>query len=391
MLSNLRVVYALLLIAKINQSTVSASVTEESIVLERSNKSLLKELTFELSGSSLLWPCESTKNIYIQSGHYVPRNVIITRAQLQRDLVYVALPRYKHGVPFTLGKIHLTQGQCLTKISPYPCWSIQEEGNCQALQSVVDIMLDHHGFLWILDVGIVNTLEQPIRRCKPKIVAINTLNGKVVKNIDINNLLTPASRLQFLVVDYGLDNKPFIYIADAGARSILVYDIALSKSYGVVLPKATSPNADVFYMALTFHGNKNSTLYFTYLSSPHLYSIHTEHLRGGKGGDGAIVDVGAKPYGKHMVLLGADGGNSLFFRYKGENDIYMWNTETCFKISNLQEIQRNGDCRLTTQILPGHKHFMWALESNFHDFMSERTGCNGASIVLHPVLRECDD
>uniref|UniRef100_A0A1B0A2J8 Bee-milk protein n=1 Tax=Glossina pallidipes TaxID=7398 RepID=A0A1B0A2J8_GLOPL len=391
MLSNLRIVYVLLLIAKINETTVGTSITEESAVVERSSKSLLKELIFELSGSSLLWPCESTKHIYIQSGRYVPRNVIITRAQLQRDIMYVALPRYKHGVPFTLGKIQLTKGQCLTKIAPYPCWAIQEEGNCQALQSVVDIKLDHYGFLWILDVGIVNTLEQPIRRCKPKIVAINTLDGKVVKTIDINNLLTTASRLQFLIVDYGSNSKPFVYVADAGAHSILVYDIAASKSYRIVLPKATSPITDVLYMALTSPGNVNSTLYFTYLTSTHLYSIQTEYLRMGKGGDGSIVSVGTKPYGKQMVLLGADGGNSLFFRYKGENDIYMWNTKTCFKISNLQEIQRGEDCRLTTQILPGHKHFMWALESNFHDFISERTGCNGASIVLHPVLQECDD
>lgn len=144
MLSNLRIVYVLLLIIKINETTVGTSITEESAVVERSSKSLLKELIFELSGSSLLWPCESTKHIYIQSGRYVPRNVIITRAQLQRDMMYVALPRYKHGVPFTLGKIQLTKGQCLTKIAPYPCWAIQEEGNCQALQSVVDIKLDHY-------------------------------------------------------------------------------------------------------------------------------------------------------------------------------------------------------------------------------------------------------
>lgn len=103
-------------------------------------------------------------------------------------------------------------------------------------------------------------------------------------------------------------------------------------------------------MALTSPGNVNSTLYFTYLTSTHLYSIQTEYLRMGKGGDGSIVSVGTKPYGKQMVLLGADGGNSLFFRYKGENDIYMWNTKTCFKISNLQEIQRGEDCRLTTQV-----------------------------------------
>ncbi|KAM7356668.1 L-dopachrome tautomerase yellow-g [Cochliomyia hominivorax] len=358
--------------------------------VSKCDKSPLAELTFQLSGSSLLWPCDSTKNIYVQSGRYVPRNVIVTRAQLLRDTAFVALPRYKQGVPFTLGKVNLKKGQCLTKIAPYPCWAIQEEGNCQALQSVVDIVVDHNGLLWALDVGIVNTLEQPIRRCGPKIVAINTADGKVVKSIDLSGLITAESRLQFLLVDYGPDNKPFVYAADAGARSILVYDITGAKSYRIVLPKATCPTNDVLYIALAAQPDGTSTLFFTYLSSPRLYSIKGEYLRVGQGA-GSIVDVGAKPYGKQMVMLGADGGNSLFFRYKGENDIYMWDSETCFKSANLQEVQRGGDCRLSTQVLPGHKRFMWALESNFHDFISERTGCNGASIILHPVVRECDD
>jgi len=56
----------------------------------------------------------------------------------------VALPRYKQGVPFTLGKVNLKKGECLAKIAPYPCWAIQEEGNCQALQSVVDVAVDQN-------------------------------------------------------------------------------------------------------------------------------------------------------------------------------------------------------------------------------------------------------
>lgn len=113
-------------------------------VASKCDKNPLSELTFELSGNSLYWPCDSTKNIYVQSGRYVPRNVIVTRAQLQRDTAFVAMPRYKQGVPFTLGKVNLKKGQCLTKIAPYPCWAIQEEGNCQALQSVVDIVVDQN-------------------------------------------------------------------------------------------------------------------------------------------------------------------------------------------------------------------------------------------------------
>lgn len=129
----------------------------------------------------------------------------------------------------------------------------------------------------------------------------------------------------------------------------MVYDIAGAKSYRIVLPKATCPINDVLYIALAAQPDGTSTLFFTYLSSPRLYSIKGEYLRVGQGA-GSIVDVGAKPYGKQMVMLGADGGNSLFFRYKGENDIYMWDSETCFKSANLQEVQRGGDCRLSTQV-----------------------------------------
>ncbi|XP_055915430.1 uncharacterized protein LOC129948450 [Eupeodes corollae] len=351
------------------------------------SKCSLAELTFQLGGNNLLWPCSSTKNIYIQTGRYVPRNVIATRTQILGDTAFVALPRYKQGVPFTLGKVDLKKGECLPPIAPYPCWAIQEEGNCAALQSVVDIFVDHNGILWALDVGIVNTLEQPIRRCPPKIVAINTLDNKVVKSIDLSPIVTPESRPQFMAIDYSKDNKPFVYVADAGTRSILVYDVIGAKAFRVVLPKAAAPINDVLYIALAVKPCGAATMFLTFLSSPRIYSIKTHYLRVGQGA-GAVVDVGPKPYGKPLVFLGTDGGASLFLRFKGENDIYMWDSATCFKMANLVEVQNGGDCRLSTQVVPGHKKFMWALESNFHDFIADTAGCNGASIVLHPVTKD---
>lgn len=147
-----------------------------------SEKQLFSDLSFILSGQSLDWPCQSTKNIYETSGRYVPRNIIATRMQIYKDDAIVALPRYKSGVPFTLGVMSLkntAKDSVAPKMTPFPCWAIQEEGNCQALQSVVDIALDIQDILWVLDVGIVNTLEQPVRRCPPKVVGINVKTGKV--------------------------------------------------------------------------------------------------------------------------------------------------------------------------------------------------------------------
>lgn len=107
------------------------------------DKSILPELTFRLGGTNLDWPCFSTKNIYASTGRYVPKHVIATRAQIYRDEAFVALPRYRSGVPFSLGVVSLKKGQCSTAIRPYPSWELQEEGNCNALQNVVDVFLDN--------------------------------------------------------------------------------------------------------------------------------------------------------------------------------------------------------------------------------------------------------
>lgn len=242
------------------------------------------EPCIEWTGGSFEWPCASTKSLYKSSGKYISKNVIATRAQIVDDTVFVALPRYKHGVPATLAKTTFKKGTCQSTLTPFPCWSMQEEGNCQSLQSVVDIVVDRNDILWALDVGVVNTLETPIRKCPPKVVAISTKTGKVLKTISLEKLVAQTSRLQYLVVDYVSENRCFVYISDAAQRSIIVYDVQASRGFRVVLPKAVTagcPKRDVLYLALTRQSDGNTALYFSYLSSKHLFVINTEHLRSG--------------------------------------------------------------------------------------------------------------
>lgn len=106
------------------------------------DNSIVPELTFRLGGNNLEWPCQATKNIYMTSGRYTPKNIIATRSQIYRDSAFIAMPRYRNGVPFTLGKVDLRKGKCSVPVAAYPTWASQEEGNCQAMQNVVDIYLD---------------------------------------------------------------------------------------------------------------------------------------------------------------------------------------------------------------------------------------------------------
>ncbi|KAI4456323.1 protein yellow-related [Holotrichia oblita] len=353
------------------------------------DRNYITDLSFKVSGSHLTFPCESTKNIYLQSGRYISKNIIGTRMQIYKDEAFIALPRYKTGVPFTLAKFSLRTRGCVATLTPYPCWSLQEEGNCKAIQSAVDICIDQMDILWVLDSGICNTLEQPVRRCAPKLIGIELKTGQVVKMIDLSNFVTPESRLQYLVIDYAADGHAFAYISDAGARSIIVYNIMENKGYRVVLPKPCCACApDVLYLCLvrTCCGNE---LFFTYLSGNKIYKVKCGFLQSGQAA-GAIVECGIKPVDRKIVLLGTDNGAAIFFRYKGESDIYIWNTETCFKAENGLLVQKGNECRLPTEVVPGYKRLMWVIESNFPDYVTNTVGCLGASVVVHPLVKTCD-
>lgn len=254
------------------------------------------------TGGQFEFPCASTKSLFKSSGKFVPKNVIATRAQIIKDSVFLALPRYRRGVPATLVKTTIKPGTCSTTFTPYPCWDMQEEGNCKALQSVVDLMVDQNEVIWVLDTGIVNTLETPVRKCPPKVVAISAKTGKILKTIDLDGLTTASSRLQYLAVDYAPDGGCFVYVSDAANRAIIVFNIQADRGFRIVLPKAVTSGCrlrDVLYIVLIRQDCGTTELYFTYLSTSKLFSLKAEYLRSGTA-DGRIM--GEFTSSKHSKL-----------------------------------------------------------------------------------------
>ncbi|PSN37918.1 hypothetical protein C0J52_12245 [Blattella germanica] len=335
----------------------------------------IKTLTW--SGGAIDWPCQSTKSIFKNSGKFIPKNVIATRAQIYKDDAIVALPRFRPGVPLTLAKTSLKEKTCQPTFTAFPCWTLQEEGNCQALQSVVDIFLDNQDILWVLDIGIVHTLENPVKRCPPKVMALNVKTGKVLKIIDLSELVAPSSRLQYIVVDYDKDGDCFIYVSDAATRAILVYDVKHGNGYRVVLPKVVghgTPQRDVLYLALAKKDTNGPTvLIFTYLSGKRLFSIRTEYLRRGST-SGRVHDLGPKP--RKIVIVGTDNGAVVFFRFEGDEDVYSWDTTVPFKAENFNLVHSAPSCALSTHVFPDYKRGrMRVLASNFPDYIQGTIGC----------------
>lgn len=228
------------------------------------------------------FPCKTTKDLFKSSKKFIQTHNIGTRLQIYDGCIYVAYPRYKTGVPMTLGVSCKFEG-CGATFDPYPCWSYHEEGNCDALQSVSDFKIDQNGLLWVLDTGIIYSMDNPTRTCGPKIVVFNARTKKVVRVIKLDQLTVPQSRLQYLLVDYSESGRCFVYISDAATRSVIVYDVQARRGYRLVLPGSVLKGfgkKDVLYLALTTCSEKNR-LYFTYLSSRKVYYIDVENLRQG--------------------------------------------------------------------------------------------------------------
>ncbi|KAL7295151.1 hypothetical protein TKK_0011459 [Trichogramma kaykai] len=362
-----------------------------------------EEKSFELTGASIFYPPSNC------SDHaYSARNVIATRLQIFRERnAFLTLPKYKSGVPFSIGSMQMSsQSPPLVKpvLEDPKCRSCKADVvDCADPQNVVDLALDHtNDVLWALDVGVVASLERPNRECPPKILGIGARTAKIVYRIDLSEVTTYRSRLQHLLVERSSGNRIHLYVSDAAVGAIIVHDVVADELHRILLPRgvasgcrgATQP--DVLYLVRAI-GKRNATsnaaatsssmIYFTYLCSDWLYAVETSDLRRAKPGP-FVHRVGAKD--RKIILLGSDNGSSLFFRAKGQADVYAWNSETSFEAENWQLVARGNDARLTTHVVPAsptRNKVLWMIESNFHDYIKDALGTNGSSVVIRRVTR----
>lgn len=90
---------------------------------------------------------------------------------------------YRHGVPFTLGHASLTnRDKCYNYVEPFPCIEKQDSEAIanRRLINAIDLVKGYDGVIWVLDIGISETLsDNPCTECDPKVVGYDPTTGKV--------------------------------------------------------------------------------------------------------------------------------------------------------------------------------------------------------------------
>jgi sugar lactone lactonase YvrE len=241
-------------------------------------------------------------------------------AKAPNGRLFVNYPRWGDDVPFTVGEI--VDGH----VVPYPNAQINRPDPMHpaaTLLSVQNVVADYRNRLWILDTAAPK-FAPPVQG-GAKLIAVDLATNKVVKTIVFKpKVLLPQSYIDDVRFDFRYGKEGVAYLSDsspAGPGGIIVVDLASGDAWRTLEAHPATQGDPAFVpvvegiemtedgpngtpqpvhfaangLALSADGN---ILYFSPLSSRHLYSVATKFLRDRNADDGeveaSVRDLGEK-------------------------------------------------------------------------------------------------
>lgn len=235
----------------------------------------------------------------------------VTRAPNGR--IFVNYPRWGDNVPFTVGEI---VGK---KVVAYPNAEVNREDASHAdvnLISVQSVVADYRNRLWILDTAAPK-FSAPIQG-GAKLVEVDLATNRVVKTIIFKpDVLLTTTYVNDVRFDFREGKEGVAYITDSSANGpggIIVVDLATGDAWrkltnhpsaqvdpsfiAVVEGKemaTTGPDGKRVPLHIASDGialsSDGATLYYSPLSSRHLYSVPTALLRDRNATESQIGDA----------------------------------------------------------------------------------------------------
>ncbi|PNF23198.1 hypothetical protein B7P43_G02723 [Cryptotermes secundus] len=209
---------------------------------------------------------------------YTPQNNLFTGLEVTSDRIFLALPNLRSGTPASLTWLPRPDQPVASYVGkspplqPYPSWEWQgTSGNCSGLVSVYRTREDRCNRLWVVDSGVITTLDNFSPVCPPKILVFDLKTDTLVRNIILpREVIRPNSLLTNLEIDYeivgaqgeenifyGFQNQKqqscddvFLYITDTANAGIIVYDVRNDAAWRVFHPTMLPhPDHSTYYVA----------------------------------------------------------------------------------------------------------------------------------------------
>lgn len=291
---------------------------------------------------------------------FVPENNVFTGMEVGYNRIFLAIPRLRSGVPATLAWIpRSTTSGSSPQLRPYPNWDFHNPAaNCSGLISVYRIRADNCERLWVMDSGVMTSLEDFTPVCPPKLMVFDMRTDTLLRVVTFpRNVLRPNSLLTNLILDesgFSCDDTA-VYITDTANPGLVVYDSRKDAAWRFTHPSMW-PEPDrssytvggesftlmdgIIGLALS-HSDQGlpdfrslakpeKVLYFQALASDRIYSVSTSVLRNGPLPERSMLPVtllGKKSsQGAALSVDSRDG--SIIFSPVAETAIASWSPTT---------------------------------------------------------------
>ncbi|XP_037899125.1 protein yellow-like isoform X2 [Glossina fuscipes] len=158
---------------------------------------------------------------------------------IYQNRIFITTPRWKDGVPASLGTIPYPPSEISPALKPYPNWEAHSSSytpDCDKLISVYRTYVDVCQRLWLIDSGIVNATMERNQICLPKIAVYDlTTDQKLFSYEFPSEHVKEDSLYTNIVVDVASDRcgDAYAYVTDVWRFGIVVYSLGKNRSWRV--------------------------------------------------------------------------------------------------------------------------------------------------------------
>ncbi|XP_020300265.1 protein yellow [Pseudomyrmex gracilis] len=335
---------------------------------------------------------------------YQPENIVMTGIEIAWNRIFISTPRLRAGVPATLSfiprKVPLGSNP---QLQAYPSWDWHNAGkgeiNCTKLISVYRTRLDRCDRLWVVDAGVMTSIDDFMPVCSPKLVVFDLKTDQVVRHITFpREVLRPNTLLTNVIIDESSAktcDDVFLYMTDTLGPGILVFDGNRNRSWRVV-HSSMYPNPDqAMYKigSVTFEfldgvvgiafSPRFQTVYFQPLATDRIFSVPTSALQAGPlalGQQLPVTVVGRKS-SQGLSLAVDPWDDTILFAPFTETAVASWQPQTnqqSILVYSPEELQFIAEIVYASR---DNGNF-WIMSSRFHKFFLRQIDRNQINIRI---------
>ncbi|CAK9802204.1 Protein yellow [Anthophora plagiata] len=312
------------------------------------------------------WPSEEERQLAISHSDYVPELNAIAGIKFWKNKMYLTIPGLTSGVPVVLAVTSAMPVNQTTapKLDAFPTWEMQKLGDCSALQMVMSMEIDPKGRMWVIDSGTRYAFVPKTKtKCPPRLVILDLENnGEILRTYEFPEHVGRQGKtvLNDIVLDHENGGMAYITDSDVEDPGIIVYSLRKNTSWKIrhdsmkAKPEASSfmvaktpisTPMPINGIALSPASNENRQIYYSPLSSFHLYSIPTSVLKENVSNvDEHVKELGRKNSQTDGMMMSAKG--VLYFGLLADDAVAMWDTKQSSSFTTGQRVIARDHTRL---------------------------------------------